>query len=88
MVDFGILKRTWTYSKPDFAAVAATLLATLAIGVETGLVVGVGVSLALYLFRTSQPRIAIVGLVLHRAFPQRAAPRRACESHTGEPACR
>jgi SulP family sulfate permease len=63
LVDFGILKRTWAYSKPDFAAVAATLLATLAIGVETGLVVGVGVSLALYLLRTSRPHIAIVGLV-------------------------
>ena len=63
LVDFGILKRTWSYSKPDFAAVAATLLATLAIGVETGLLVGVGVSLALYLWRTSRPHIASVGLV-------------------------
>jgi sulfate permease, SulP family len=63
LVDFSILKRTWAYSKPDFAAVAATLLATLALGVETGLVVGVGVSLALYLFRTSRPHIASVGLV-------------------------
>jgi SulP family sulfate permease len=63
LVDFGILQRTWAYSKPDFAAVAATLLATLTLGVETGLVVGVGVSLALYLFRTSRPHIAIVGLL-------------------------
>jgi sulfate permease, SulP family len=63
LVDFGILKRTWAYSKPDFAAVAATLIATLALGVETGLVAGVGVSLALYLFRTSRPHIASVGLV-------------------------
>ena len=44
-------------------AVAATLVATLGLGVETGLVVGVGVSLALYLFRTSRPHIATVGLV-------------------------
>ena len=42
LVDLGILRRTWAYSKPDFVAVAATLLATLALGVETGLVVGVG----------------------------------------------
>jgi SulP family sulfate permease len=63
LVDFGILKRTWVYSKADFAAIAATLLATLALGVETGLVVGVGVSLALYLLRTSRPHIAMVGLV-------------------------
>ena len=63
LVDFGILKRTWAYSKPDFAAVVATLIATLTLGVETGLVVGVVVSLALYLFRTSRPHIATVGLV-------------------------
>ncbi len=63
LVDFSILKRTWAYSKADFAAVAATLLATLGLGVETGLVVGVSVSLALYLSRTSRPHIAIVGLV-------------------------
>ncbi len=63
LVDFSILKRTWSYSWPDFAAVAATLLATLGLGVETGLVIGVGVSLALYLFRTSRPHIAEVGLL-------------------------
>jgi SulP family sulfate permease len=63
LVDLGILKRTWVYSKADFAATFATLLATLLVGIETGLVVGVGVSLALYLFRTSRPHIAEVGLV-------------------------
>ncbi|MDL2336793.1 MAG: sulfate permease [Pseudomonadota bacterium] len=63
LVDFGILKRVWAYSRPDFIAVAATLLATLTFGVERGLVVGVIVSLALYLFRTSRPHIAVVGLV-------------------------
>ena len=63
LVDIGILRRTWAYSKADFAAVAATLLATLGMGVETGLLVGVGVSLVLYLWRTSRPHIATVGLV-------------------------
>jgi sulfate permease, SulP family len=63
LVDFGILRKTWVYSKADFAAVLATLLVTLGMGVELGLVVGVGVSLALYLYRTSRPHIAEVGLV-------------------------
>jgi len=63
LVDLGILRRTWVYSKPDFIAVATTLLATLGLGVETGLVVGVSVSLALFLHRTSRPHIATVGLV-------------------------
>ncbi len=63
LVDFSIFKKTWRYSKADFVAVLATLLVTLAFGVEVGLVTGVGVSLALYLYRTSRPHIAEVGLV-------------------------
>mgnify|MGYP006195285915 FL=1 len=63
LVDFSIFRKTWTVSKPDFVAVLATLLTTLGVGVEAGLVVGVGVSLALYLFRTSRPHMAEVGLV-------------------------
>jgi len=63
LVDLRILKHTWRYSKADFAAVAATLIATLTAGVETGLIIGVGLSLVLYLWRTSRPHIAEVGLM-------------------------
>ena len=63
LVDVGIFRRTWVYSKADFAAALATLLVTLGLGVETGLVAGVGVSLALYLLRTSRPHIAQVGQI-------------------------
>jgi SulP family sulfate permease len=63
LVDFSVLRKTWGYAKPDFLAVAATLVATLAVGVETGLVVGVALSLAFYLYRTSRPHMAEVGRV-------------------------
>ena len=63
LVDVGILRKTWHYAKSDFVAVLSTLVATLTVGVETGLVVGVGVSLALYLYRTSRPHMAEVGRV-------------------------
>ncbi len=63
LVDFSIFKRTWSYSKADFTAVLSTLIITLTIGVELGLVTGVAVSLILFLFRTSRPHIAEVGLV-------------------------
>jgi SulP family sulfate permease len=63
LVDLDVFRRTWRYSKPDFAAVVATLVVTLGWGVEQGLVVGVLVSLGLYLHRTSRPHIAEVGLV-------------------------
>ena len=63
LVDLSIFKQTWVFSKPDFIAVSATLIATLLVGVEQGLVTGVAVSLALYLWRASRPHIATVGLV-------------------------
>jgi SulP family sulfate permease len=63
LVDLSILKSTWRFSKLDFIAVVTTLLATLLVGVESGLVLGVLVSLALFLFRASRPHIATVGLV-------------------------
>lgn len=63
LVDFGMLRDTWAWSKPDFAALAATLVGTLLLGVEKGLVLGVALSLALFLFRTSRPHIAEVGRV-------------------------
>ena len=63
LVDFSVLKRTWSYSKADFAAMAATMLVTLAVGVEQGILAGVALSLALFLYRTSRPHMAIVGLV-------------------------
>ncbi len=63
LVDLRILRSTWAYSRSDFSAVVATLIVTLAAGVEAGLVAGVALSLLLYLFKTSRPHIAEVGLV-------------------------
>ena len=63
LVDLTIFKRTWQYSKADFAAALSTFVVTLALGVELGLVTGVTVSLTLFLYRTSRPHIAEVGLV-------------------------
>jgi sulfate permease, SulP family len=63
LVDFSILRRTWLYSKSDFAAVATTILATLLVGVEIGIVAGVALSVAIHLYNTSKPHIAILGRV-------------------------
>ncbi|MFZ9198689.1 MAG: SulP family inorganic anion transporter [Paracoccaceae bacterium] len=63
LVDLSILKKTWGYSRADFAAVAGTILVTLALGVEAGISTGVILSVALHLWRTSRPHVAEVGLV-------------------------
>ena len=63
LVHLHTLRSTWAYSRRDFSAVIVTLLLTLAAGVEAGLVGGVVLSLLLYLYKTSRPHIAEVGLV-------------------------
>ena len=63
LVDMGAILRTFKYSKSDFSSMIATIVCVLLIGVETGILVGVSLSLLLFLWRTSQPHVAIVGLV-------------------------
>ncbi|WP_108483180.1 SulP family inorganic anion transporter [Oceaniglobus ichthyenteri] len=63
LVDFSILKRSWGYSKADFAAVLATIVITLGLGVEIGVSAGVGLSILLHLYKSSKPHIAEVGQV-------------------------
>jgi SulP family sulfate permease len=63
LVDLKAIRRTYAYSKADFAAMAVTILLVLFVGVEAGIVVGVALSLLLFLWRTSTPHIAIVGQV-------------------------
>lgn len=63
LIDFNILKRTWLFAKSDFYAVLMTVVATLIWGVEVGVTSGVGISIALHLYRTSKPHIAEVGVI-------------------------
>jgi sulfate permease, SulP family len=63
LVDLGSLSRTWRYSRQDGAAQLATILGVLLVGVEAGILLGVGLSLLLFLWRTSQPHMAVVGQV-------------------------
>ena len=63
LVDLSILRKTWIYSRADFAAVAVTILLTLGLGVEVGVASGVTISLLLHLYKTSRPHVAEVGLV-------------------------
>ncbi|WP_375739986.1 SulP family inorganic anion transporter [Pseudomonas boanensis] len=61
LVDFKSLRHTWRYSHQDGAAQAATMAGVLLIGVEAGILLGVGISLLLFLWRTSRPHMAVVG---------------------------
>lgn len=63
LVNIPDIREAWTYSKADFAAMMATILLTLTIGVEAGVLSGVALSIGLFLFRSSRPHFAIVGQV-------------------------
>ena len=63
IIDFAVIKRTWQYSKPDFSAMLATIIMTLIAGIELGIISGVSLSILLYLYRTSKPHCAEVGLL-------------------------
>ena len=63
LIDLRIIRRAWDYSLSDFAAVATTIVATLALGVELGVLAGIIASVILHLYKTSRPHIAVVGAV-------------------------
>ena len=63
LIEWRELKHLWEFSRPDCLAMAATLAGVLLINVQTGLLIGVVLSLGLFLWRTSQPHVAEVGLV-------------------------
>ncbi|GAB2800210.1 solute carrier family 26 protein [Halomonas shantousis] len=63
LIDLQAIRRTWRYSRSDFAAMLATIALTLGEGVEAGIIAGVGLSIVLHLYRTSRPHSAVVGRV-------------------------
>ena len=50
--------RLWRVSKLDFIIMASSFVATLALGVLTGLGTAIAVSLAMFILYSSQPRYA------------------------------
>ena len=65
LVDLRSIPDTWRYSKADGASNLVTFIGVLAYGVEAGLVMGVLLSVLLYLWRTGHPNIAVVGRLPH-----------------------
>jgi len=63
MVNFKAVKITYAYSPTDGIAMASTIVLTLTLGVIAGLIAGIGISLMMYLYRTSRPHTAIIGQV-------------------------
>jgi SulP family sulfate permease len=61
LVDLKEPKHIWQANRGDAVTWGVTFAAVLLLGIEAGIFVGVGLSLVLYLWRTSRPHIAVVG---------------------------
>jgi SulP family sulfate permease len=64
LVNVRSLRHAWLASKDDGIAAAATFVATLlfAPNIQNGIIVGIIISLAAFLYRRMRPRVTIVGL--------------------------
>lgn len=63
LIDIKSFKHAWEYSKADGLSYLITFGSVLWFGVEVGILIGIGMSLGLYLWRTSKPHMAVVGRV-------------------------
>ncbi|MDP1927191.1 MAG: SulP family inorganic anion transporter [Thiobacillus sp.] len=63
LVNFAAVKHAWQASRHDGIAAIVTFIATLAFAphLDNGIIVGAGLALGLYLYRTMKPRVAILG---------------------------
>lgn len=61
LVDVAEVKHLWHVKKADLALLSLTFVATLGLGIEEGILIGVLASLGLFVFRTTRPHVAVLG---------------------------
>ncbi len=63
LIDIDTLKEAWQYDKADALSLVLTFCGVLLLGVEEGILLGVALSLAVLVWRSSHPHMAVVGRV-------------------------
>lgn len=63
LIDLRGFLHNWRYDRTDGIAMAGTFLGVLLFGVEAGIGLGIGLSFATLIWRSSRPHIAVVGRV-------------------------
>ncbi|PVZ68248.1 SulP family inorganic anion transporter [Pelagibaculum spongiae] len=63
LIDIKSILQTWRYNKADGVTLFTSFVAVLVCGVELGILIGIGCSFVLLVWRVSQPHIARVGRV-------------------------
>jgi SulP family sulfate permease len=64
LIDFGSIVKAWRARRDDGVAAVVTFIATLAFapGIQTGILCGIALSVALLLYRMMRPRAVVVGM--------------------------
>lgn len=63
LLEWHVFIDTWRRNRSDFLALLMTFMITLLVNVESGISAGVLLSVAMHLYRSSRPHIAVVGQV-------------------------
>lgn len=63
LIDFKEAKHLWKNDKRDFAMLFVTFVATLSLGIEEGILIGVVLSLIMVIYRSAYPHVAKLGQV-------------------------
>ena len=63
LIDYKEALHLWRHYRPDFWMLAITFFGTLLLGIEEGVLVGVGLSLAMVIYQTTRPHIAVLGKI-------------------------
>jgi SulP family sulfate permease len=63
MLELSTLRVAWRYDRGDAVALLATAGGVLALGVETGVIIGVMLSMGTLIWRASRPHIAVLGRI-------------------------
>jgi sulfate permease, SulP family len=63
MIDMKALLQAWSYDRADACALLGTTAGVLILGLEWGIALGIGLSLATLLLRASNPHIAVIGRI-------------------------
>ncbi len=63
LIDFKEAKHLWHTDRGDFWMMMTTFIGTLSLGIEEGILIGVVLSLALIIYRTTQPHTAVLGKI-------------------------
>ena len=63
LIDFRSLRGHWRFYHHDVVTHVVTMIAVLALDVETGLLIGVATSIALFIRRSSRPTVTLIGRI-------------------------